>query len=157
MPLPRISSDEQRLAKLSADLKVAVDDADLALQHVFSSHLVLASAGHVEKSTIHILSEYARQRGDTKLGRFVDKAVSRNNSLNCEKIKKILDMFDPEWWDQLEHSTGVDVRDSVDSLKTLRDQIAHGHRNGTGFSVVNNYYLHSTQFVRSLSMVVVGH
>lgn len=157
MPLPRIDSEEQRLAKLSSDLRTAVDDADLALQHVFSSHLILAGAGHVEKSVIHILSEYGRQNGNAEIRRFVEKSVSRNNSLNCEKIKKILDLFNASWWGQLEAGTSNDVRDSVDSLKTLRDQIAHGHRNGTGFTVVNGYYLHSRDFVRALSLVVLAH
>src|SRR5690606_19984540 len=80
MALPRITSDEQRLNKLASDLRAAVDDADLSIQHVFSAHLVLAGAGHIESSISHILSEYARIHGNETVGRFVEKTVARNNS-----------------------------------------------------------------------------
>jgi len=157
MPLPRITFEEQRLDKLSADLRLAVDDADLNLQHVFSSHLVLASAGHVENSVIQILSEYGRVNGNPVIKRFVEKTVARNNSLNCEKIKLVSDQFHPEWWPQLEVAIAASEKEAVDSLKTLRDQVAHGKRNGTGFTVVKGYFDNAKVFIRKYSLIVLGH
>lgn len=157
MPLPQITSEEQRLEKLSADLRSAVDDADLNLQHVFSSHLVLAGAGHVENSIIQILSEYGRVNGNPVIKRFVERTVSRNNSLNCEKIKLVSDQFHPEWWPHFEVAIAASEKDAVDSLKTLRDQVAHGKRNGTGFSVVKGYFDNAKVFVRKYSLIVLGH
>lgn len=156
MPPLLITREEQRLDKLSADLRGAVNDADLSLQHVFSSHLVLAGAGHVEQSVINILSEYGRLNGNPKIRRFVEKTIARNNSLNCEKIKTVTDQFDADWWIQIEATTSEVDRVAVDSLKTLRDQIAHGKRNGTGFSIVESYYKSSKSFVRAFSAVVLG-
>ena len=81
MPLLRITSDATRLDKLAADLERAVYavDEDIYLQHVYSSHLVLAGAGHIENSVAHILSEYGRIHGNTTIKRFVEKTVSRNS------------------------------------------------------------------------------
>lgn len=155
MPLPRISSEEQRLDRLAKDLREAADGADLSIQHVFSSHLVLAGAGHVENSVIHILSEYGRVHGNPVIKRFVEKAVSRNNSLNCDKIKAVTDQFHSDWWEQIKEETLDAERDAVDSLKTLRDQIAHGRRNGTGFTVVKGYLDSAKIFVRKFSLIVI--
>lgn len=157
MPPLTISSEEQRIDKLSVDLRAAADQADLPLQHIFSSHLVLAGAGHVEQSVINILSEYGRINGNLIVKRFIEKTVARNNSLDCEKIKKILDHFHLDWWVAVEGATTGAEREAVDSLKTLRDQVAHGKRNGTGFSVVEGYYSKSKSFVRAVSIVVLGH
>lgn len=157
MPLPRVISDEQRLSKLASDLRAAVDEADLNIQHVFTTHLVLAGAGHVENSVAHILSEYARIHGNEVVGRFVEKAVARNNSLNCEKIKTVSDQFNLNWWKQIEEQTLLIERDAVDSLKTLRDQVAHGRRNGTGFTIVSGYFDKAKSFVQKFSVVVLGH
>ncbi|WP_147335682.1 HEPN domain-containing protein [Pseudotabrizicola alkalilacus] len=157
MPPLTISSEEQRIDKLSVDLRAAADEADLPLQHVFSSHLVLAGAGHVEQSVIFILSEYGRVNGNAIVKRFIEKTVARNNSLDCDKVKKILDHFHLDWWSAVEVATTGPERDAVDSLKTLRDQVAHGKRNGTGFSVVQGYYLNSKRFVRAVSSVVLGY
>ncbi|MGB0696240.1 MAG: HEPN domain-containing protein [Rhodospirillaceae bacterium] len=157
MPPPRITSEEKRLDKLMYDLRNAVDDADLGLQHVFSSHLVLAGAGHVEKSVINILSEYGRTHGNEKMRRFVERTVSRHNSLNCDKIKTVTDQFDPKWWPEIMEASSETERDAVDSLKALRDRIAHGHENGTGFSLVEEYCKKSKSFVRKLSQVILGY
>ncbi|WP_155984359.1 HEPN domain-containing protein [Paracoccus pantotrophus] len=143
--------------KLASDLRAAVDDADLSIQHVFSAHLVLAGAGHIESSISHILSEYARIHGNETVGRFVEKTVARNNSLNCEKIKTIVDQFNLSWWAQVEATTLQAERDAVDSLKTLRDQFAHGRRNGTGFTIVKAYFDNAKIFVQKFSVVVLGH
>lgn len=157
MPLLQILSEEQRLDKLSADLQTAVDDAELNLQHVFSSHLILAGAGHVENSVIQILSEYGRVNGNLIIKRFVEKTISRKNSLNCEKIKAVSDQFDTEWWRRLEGEVGFPEMEAVDSLKTLRDQVAHGKRNGTGFTVVKGYFDRAKVFVRKYSFIVLGY
>lgn len=157
MPLPQITREEQRLDSLAQDLHSLVDDADLNIQHVFSNHLVLAGAGHVEKSVHDILSEYGRIHGNQAIERFVAKTVLRNNSLNCDKIKSVSDQFDPEWWRQIEQTTSSEERDSVDSLKNLRDQIAHGHHNGTGFNTVNGYLKNAKTFIQKFSLVVLRH
>lgn len=156
MPPLSVTCEEQRLDSLLSDLRIAVADADLSLQHVFSSYLILAGAGHVERSVINILSEYGRLRGDSYIGQFVRKTVERSNSLNCDKIKKLTDKFSSEWWTHIKEKTFEHEREAVDSLKTLRDGIAHGKRNGTGFSVVEGYYKDSKSFVRKFSLVVLG-
>lgn len=156
MPPHQIVSDEQRLSKLSKNLNEAIADVDLPLQYVFSNHLVLAGAGHVENSVLAILAEYCRQHSNIPIKRYVAKTVSRNNSLNCEKIKSISDDFDTSWWPEIINSTGQNVRDSIDSLKTLRDQIAHGKMNGTGITVVSQYCSDARIFVRKYSEIVLG-
>lgn len=157
MPLPRIISEDAKLSKLTADLADCVHAADLSIQHVFSSHLILAGAGHVEHSIIHVLSEYGRIHGNLVIKRYIEKSVSRNNSLNCEKIETICNQFSSAWWSELEETTLQVERDAVDSLKTLRDQVAHGQRNGTGYSVVKGYVQNAKSFVRKFSVVVLGH
>ncbi len=94
MPTLQILSQENRIDKLAANLRNTVDHADLNLQHIYSGHLVLATAGHVENSVIYILSEYGRKHGNKVLSNFVNKIVARNNSLNCRKIEQITNQFD---------------------------------------------------------------
>jgi hypothetical protein len=119
--------------------------------------LVLAGAGHVENSVIQILSEYGRVNGNLLVKRFVEKTDARNNSLNCEKIKLISDQFHQDWWLQMDKIVAGPEKDAVDSLKTLRDQVAHGRRNGTGFTVVKGYFDNAKVFIRKYSLVVLGH
>lgn len=109
----------------------------------------------VETSIIQILSEYGRLNGNPRIKRFVEKTVERNNSLNCEKIKKILDNFDIAWWPSIQGRCSPEVLEAVDSLKTLRDQLAHGKENGTGLHTVKRYHENAKVFVEKVSVTIL--
>lgn len=154
LPL-RAARERDRIDSLLTLLEASIDKVDDRAQHIFANHLVLAASGYIETSTLAILSEYAARRGDRRLLRFIEKTISRENSIGCEKIKIILEKLDKDWWETLETATPVDATSAVDSLKTLRDQVAHGKVNGTGFTTVRNYYVRSKRFVEDFAAVVL--
>lgn len=67
------------------------------------------------------------------------------------EIEKILAKFSSNWWSSIEGATSNAERSAVDSLKTLRDQVAHGAYNGTGFTTVEGYYVGAKRFVEAVS------
>ncbi len=155
MPLLRITQHADRIDALLTTMDATVQDVDARIQNVFANHVVLAGAGYVEGAVLATLSEYGRVHGNPRISRFVEKSVARNNSLNCEKIAKILHQFDKDWWPTIEQNTGAENTAAVDSLKTLRDQIAHGRPNGTGYMTVKDYYTNSKRFVLDFAAVII--
>jgi succinate dehydrogenase flavin-adding protein (antitoxin of CptAB toxin-antitoxin module) len=149
-----VSQNGQRIDALVTTMDEAVVDLDNRIQNVLANHIVLAASGYVEQAVIHVLAEYGRQHGDGRISRFIDKNVSRNNSLNCEKIEKILDQFDKAWWPSIVDRTAPQNIAAVDSLKTLRDQIAHGRPNGTGYITVKDYYSKAKRFISDFAHIV---
>ena len=145
----------QRFEALLPELRAAANDCGMSFQHVYSSYAALKGAGLVEFAFGEILSEYARQRGNPELARYVKSAVGWENSLNCEKIEKLLNRFDAAWWPAIFARTSPAQRSAVDSLKTLRDQYAHGTYNGTGYLVVEGYYFSAKQLVNEVASELV--
>ena len=154
LPL-KVTQEKDRIQALQSLLEQSVNSVDAQIQNIYSNHLVLASAGFVEKSTLLILSEYTRRNGDLRVKRYIERNISRQNSLNCEKIKLLVELFDLSWWGAIEDRTTPEAMSAVDSLKTLRDQIAHGKPNGTGFVTVKTYHKGATKFVMDLAHVVL--
>jgi hypothetical protein len=150
----RIQSEIQRIDARVGQIDQRIESEDLIFQSMFSQHLVLAAAGLIENAASEILSNYTMRRGNDQIARFVRISVSHNNSINCEKLQKILDQFDTGWWPLLLNKTTEPQRSAVNSLKTLRDQIAHGNHNGTGFGIVKQYYVDAKGFLHSFSSVV---
>ena len=74
--------------------------------------------------------------------------------MNCDKIERVLHRFDKDWWPALELRTAAENMAAIDSLKTLRDQIAHGKPNGTGYITVKGYYKRSRQFIADFAAVI---
>jgi hypothetical protein len=66
--------------------------------------------------------------------------VFKKNSLGCSKIEAILGKFDKGVWEYLKASLTEEQMTSIDSLKALRDQIAHGKDNNTGYLVISRYF-----------------
>ena len=156
MPLPaRASSEAQRIDSLVTTLDSTVNSVALIIQNLYANQVALAAAGYVESATIHILSEYAQRRGDKAISRYIAHTVSRNNSLNCAKINSILDSFDAEWWPTLDSKTSYEEKSAVNSLKDLRDRIAHGKPNGTGYTTVKTYYSECKKFVADMGDVIL--
>lgn len=152
----RVIQNSQRIDSLLTTMDVAVVDVDARIQNVFANHVVLAGAGYIEDGVLATLAEYGRNNGNPRIARFVEQAVSRNNSLNCEKIEKILNQFDKDWWPTIKNNTKPENISAVDSLKTLRDQIAHGKPNGTGYMTVKDYYSRSKRFLIDFAAVVTA-
>lgn len=152
----RVFSELQRIDQLVATLDLTVDEVDPIVQNVYANHVVLLASGYVENSTIQMLSEYGKNNGNHSVRRYIERTVSRNNSLNCEKIANILHHFDTSWWSQIEDVTPANSKTSVDSLKTLRDQIAHGKPNGTGYTTVKSYYEGGKRLVLDMCSVILA-
>lgn len=155
MQLITLSAEVQRIEYKVKAMEELVDSVDPIIQGVFASQLAIFGAGLVEKSVIEMLGEYGRHRGDGRLSRYVQKTVSQNNSLNCSKIEKIFGHFDPSWWERMQQVVTEPEKSAIDSLKTLRDQIAHGGQCGAGFSTVRGYYAYSKSFINKVSGIVL--
>lgn len=145
----------QRTDSLETLLDTAAPDVSISVLGVFSNQLAIKAAGYVEFSVCQILSEYGRLNGNQRIALYIEKSIERNNSLNCEKIEKILNQFDTSWWPATRLGCNPGTLEAVDSLKTLRDQLAHGRDNGTGLHVVKGYYLSTKNFVSALGAVVL--
>ena len=150
-----VLSHISRADSLQKLMSEKIGESDTRIQGVFSNHVVLLASGLIELSCEAALSEYARVRGDVPLSRFVSHSVSRQNSLIIEKIRLLLDKFDRNFYPKIESKTSNADRDAVDSLKAIRDKIAHGKSDGTGFSTTSQYYASAKRFSVVLIDVVL--
>lgn len=153
----KVHDNQKRIDSLIMLMEAAAPLVDMKVQSVFASHLVILASGHIEISVREVLGEYALRRANPTVQQFVLKSLERENSLNCEKINKVLDKFDKHWKESVSGATTVSEREAVDSLKTLRDQIAHGKQNGTGYITVKGYYGQGCKYVGKLASFLNAH
>lgn len=152
LPL-RIIQYYQNFEASLPELRHSAVNCALNFQHVYSSYVALKASGLVELATREILSEYAQRHSNAYIRTFVENAVEWENSFNCEKIERLLNRFNPAWWPHIQAHTSAAQHSAVNSLKTLRDQFAHGRHNGTGYLIVEGYYFAAKSFI----VVVANH
>ena len=126
-----VRAAKDRIVYLFDALDREKDRINLRIQGVFANHLALKAAGFVEKSVQLELADYARRHGNSQVSKYVLRTIEWENSLNCEKIEKILSQLDPTWWGKLADELSEENLSAMNSLKNIRDQLAHGGDNGT--------------------------
>jgi hypothetical protein len=115
----------------------------------------MASA-YIEISVKEELSEFCENKSHPAIKEFVKTTLAWENSLGCNKIETILGRFDKRIWDRLITTLTEEQVASIDSLKALRDQIAHGKDNNTGYLVISRYFDAIVDFPEKLAVALKG-
>lgn len=150
-----VRSREQNIDSIVAAMDAAASNVPIPILGVFANHLAIKAAGHIERSVREILAEYGARHGNRAISAFIEETVRGYNSLNCEKIQRIFYRFSADWWTSVEAGSSKPSRDAVDSLKTIRDALAHGRDNGTSLSTIKEYYASSKVFIATVDRVIL--
>lgn len=114
--------------------------SDLELQSDFARYLCILVSGYLEKSVYELVVEHARKTHAQSLQRFVDQRTKNFTNAKSQKLYNLLGDFDPEWRSLLEAHLAGELKDAVDSVVALRNNIAHGQSVGLTYARVSDYY-----------------
>ena len=124
------------------------------MQNIASNYIIIASAGLVEKGIQSILGSCLSKQCSPQISYYLRSNLERQTSMNCEKIENLLRRFDPLWADEFSQKVAGEHKFALDSIKTLRDVLAHGKTNGTGLNTVKGYYKHCKKTLDIFSSVI---
>ncbi|MFN0106908.1 MAG: HEPN domain-containing protein [Bryobacteraceae bacterium] len=120
--------------------KVLATHADIETQSDFARYLCVLVSGYLEKAIAELVLEHARRHGGATLQRYVESRTRHFTNANCQRLKDLLGSFNPDWRKRLDSLLVDDLRDSVDSLVSLRHVFAHGGSAGITYVRVADYY-----------------
>ena len=161
LPLDVHSHIEKLDAKIKAidstlstmDGQCSFDDMN-KMRNIVSNYIVIASAGLVETGLQSILKNFCEPKCSPQLQQYLKFNLERQTTMNCEKIETLLRRFDTSWADNFCDTIKDEQRVAIDSIKSLRDELAHGKHNGTGLNTVKGYYSHSKSALKILAEVI---
>jgi HEPN superfamily RiboL-PSP-like protein len=114
--------------------------SDLYLQSHLARYLIIITAGYFEQVVQASLTGFAQARAHTQVVNYVDTTLAWEGSINRSKLERILGRFDKTWFAALEARALDAEKGAVDSVKDLRDQLAHGNDHGIGYSTARAYH-----------------
>lgn len=124
------------------------------LQSVASDFLYVASAGLVEKGVQSILGAYARENSSESVASYVVDQLGYLTSLNSRDVANLLGSFDMGWKREIDEQVEQEVKDSVNTIKAVRNNIAHGESNSSGFGAALKCYGNAKIFLERVSVIV---
>ena len=153
--MQKLDDKIQLLEVVMNQIEHEIDGLDFAkIQTIAANYLAVAASGLLETGVQTILVEFAENHSSPRVSKYVERELSWKSTLNCHKIDSLLAHFEPSWKEEFCKRRSKAQRDAINSLKTLRDCVAHGKHNGTRYTVVKDYYKKSTDVLNMLAEIV---
>ena len=128
---------QQRLDNLFEKVK---DISDLELKSHWARYLCVLVSGYLETSVRAIYSEYSSKKASKNVANYVNSSLKRFQSPKMGNILQLTEAFSRQWAEELENATDGKLKESVDSIVTLRHNIAHGRDSGVSYARIREYY-----------------
>lgn len=137
-----ISAEIESYRKLLKHLfgKVKLLSEDPELQSHWARYLCILVSGYIEVSVRAIYADYARTKAVPNIANFIENHLKGFQNPNMDKILELSRRFNPEWSEFLQAATEGELKDSVDSVVAVRNQIAHGKSVGITYARISRYY-----------------
>lgn len=110
------------------------------LQADFARFLCILVSGYMEKAVTALVLEHARRQSAPSIQRFVEYRMTSFTNVNAQRLQQLMGSFDLDWERNLEQFLIDEKKAAIDSIRSLRNAIAHGEHVGITYTRISDYY-----------------
>lgn len=136
MPSPTVHAEKSRVLAI---FSLASNIRDIQTQAHFARYLAVTLCGLLETSARTLVLEYAKRTANPKTANYCSSTVIGFTNPNCEKLQTLVGRFSPNWRLETEGFLDGSTGAAVDSVKNIRDNVAHGINHGVTLANVTKY------------------
>ncbi len=145
--------------RIEAEIKVILESSMEVSDEIRASlarYACVLASGYLEAAMRELVASYTRKRGSETLHRYIESTLGLFQNPNTEKILRLVGRFDPKCRRDLELSVEGQLKDSVDSIYSNRNSIAHGRLTGISLARVRTYYADARTVVKEAETVLTA-
>lgn len=135
----RVSAAEARLDSTFERVR-AVPFENGELRSDCARYLCVLVSGYLETAVVDLIIAYASAVSHPRTARLVERKLTRTTNLKAEPLAQLIGALDSDWEAGLREYLGDERKASLDSLVSLRHEIAHGNPTGVTLVTVTTYY-----------------
>ncbi|GAX34721.1 HEPN domain-containing protein [Nodularia sp. NIES-3585] len=124
------------------------------IQSEWSKYLCILISGFIEESLRVLLEEYCKDKASPNIQKFVTKQIEFTTNCNTRRITEILGKFSETWQREFTNQIDDEIKNSIDSVVTNRNTIAHGRSVGMTYNSVFNWYKNVKKAVKILEEII---
>lgn len=127
---------------LDGDLKLAKSQSDDEVKSLLAKIICIRISGLLEVAIKSRISDYSDNKTPKEIKRFLTQKFKDITNLKSSKLCDVLGTFSSDWKSSFEKeiSENQQLKSSLDSLITLRNDIAHGQTCSISLNNVQQYY-----------------
>lgn len=122
-------------------------DDDLEVRSDFARYLCILVSGFIENAMTVLATAYCRERSQVPVGNYAGNQLRRLQNLNSKRLEQVVGTFERSWRDELNGFLEGPRKEALDSVLSLRNQIAHGGSVGLTYVRIQEYYSHIKEIV----------
>lgn len=133
---------KQYISDLESDIQLARKQSDDEIKSLLAKIVCIRISGLLEIALKCRISDYSEKKTPKEIKRFLTQKFKDITNLKAKKLCDILSTFSLDWQKSFEEklSENSQIKSSLDSLITLRNDIAHGQNCVTSLSNVQQYF-----------------
>lgn len=141
---------EQRQRRLDALFKKidSIPAEDLELRAHFARYLCVLVSGFLDTSIVDMILHYVAGVSHARVSRLTEVRLRRESNLNREALLQLIGGLDQGWKRELEEFLDGHRGSALDSLRGLRNAIAHGGDASVTYVTVQQYYVSVKEVVK---------
>lgn len=133
----RLETQQRRLDELIGLMDSLEDEA--AKSH-FAKYLCIRVSGYLENVIKTLVSTYIDKSCPAPVQTFVKNKIKNTTNLSTDKIVLFLESFNKTWASEFETKLSDKMSESLNSVVSNRNQIAHGGQDNISPNTIKGYY-----------------
>lgn len=147
--------DAQRIAGEIEQVLRHAPDSPPEIQACLARYVCVLASGYLETSLRAEILTYVESRvHDYRVVKFVETGLKRLGNPSSDYILELVGRFGNDLRHRLDDNLDLREKSAVDSIRTNRNQIAHGGSSGLSLSFVRQYYKDSVTVVEKIKEVL---
>lgn len=132
-----VARRRQRIVALLGTINGAGLGAELTAH--YARYLCVLVSGYAEQSVKELVTQYSRSRSSAPIQRYVGKQVGLVRNIDYERLKQLIEAFDPDWWRTLSQAR-QDELEAFGSVAAVRNSISHGGDGAITIATLTQYF-----------------
>ena len=143
-----------QISSLDALFVTAESLEDEEIQGHFAKYLCVKTSGLFESYIKSQIGDYADSTSAQPIARHV-KAKNKNfTNIDFRKLDGFLNSFSPDWWQKFETDLTADMKSSLNSVISNRNNIAHGNPDSITFGNMKTHYSNMKKVINLLDEII---
>lgn len=147
----QIENQERKLDELLKNIDTVTDDE---LKAHLSKYFCVRISGYLENVLKILVANYSEGSSPRAVSNFLQNHLKSVTNLSEDKMQKVLLKFSEDWSTNFFEKVTEQQIQSLNSIISNRNSIAHGQQDNISYKVIGQYYLDLKEIVKHLRDII---
>lgn len=143
-----------QISSLDALFNTANDIEDEEIQAHFAKYLCVKTSGLFENFLKSQIGDFVDATSAKQIANHVKDKNKNFTNIDYKKLDGFLNSFSSEWWIEFERVLTPDMKSSLNSIISNRNNIAHGNSDSITFGNMKNHYENMKKIIQLLDRII---